>query len=105
MLIGYYVSKMTMLNSKGQRLGEGDCLKIIVNHYPDNYQKVDEVSKSRGANFKVLMTSYNISYNKDNDNDKDSYLPSLNVTVKKPLVSRGLHLHTMRLIKGVAQVM
>ena len=65
-----------MLNSKGQRLGEGDCLKIIVNHYRDNYQKLDEISKSRGTNFKVLMTSYNISYNKDNDNDKDSYLPS-----------------------------
>ena len=69
MLIGYYVHKMTMLNSKGQRLGEGDCLKIIVNHYRDNVQKLEEISKSRGTNFKVLITSYNISFNKDMDKD------------------------------------
>ena len=75
MLIGYYVHKMTMLNSKDQRLGKGDCLKIIVNHYRDNYQKLEEISKSRGTNFKVLMTSYNISYN-NSDKDKDKYLPS-----------------------------
>ena len=66
---------MTMLNSRDHRLGEGDCLKIIVNHYRDNYQKLEEISKSRGTNFKVLMTSYNISYN-NSDKDKDKYLPS-----------------------------
>ena len=52
------------------KLGEGNSLKIIINHYRDNYQKMKEISQRRGTNMKVLMESYNISYNQENDNSE-----------------------------------
>ena len=64
-LIGYRINKMTLPDKKGNRLGESNCLKIIVNHYRDNYQKLKEISLSRGTNLEVLLTSYNISYRND----------------------------------------
>ncbi len=56
--IGYYVNKLTFNN-----LGEGDLLKIIINHYKGDYSKIKEIAKSRGTNENVILTSYNISYN------------------------------------------
>ena len=61
-LIGYHINRMTMPYA-GARLGESNCLKIIINHYRSNYQKIEEISRSRGTNTQTLMTSYNISYN------------------------------------------
>ena len=61
-LIGYHINRMTMPYG-GARLGESNCLKIIINHYRSNYQKIEEISRSRGTNTQTLMTSYNISYN------------------------------------------
>ena len=61
-LIGYHITKMSF-----NKLGEGNCLKIIIDHYRDNYQKIKEISQRRGTNMKVLMESYNINYNIEND--------------------------------------
>ena len=62
---GYRINKMTLPDKKGNRLGESNCLKIIVNHYRYNYQKLKEISLSRGTNLEVLLTSYNLSYRND----------------------------------------
>ena len=61
-LIGYHITRMSF-----NRLGESNCLKIIINAYRSNYQKIEEISRSRGTNTQTLMTSYNISYNGDNE--------------------------------------
>ena len=65
--IGYYINKWSMPDPRkdGERLGEGNYLKIIVNHYRDDYKKIEEISRSRGTNKDVLLKSYNISYNLD----------------------------------------
>jgi hypothetical protein len=55
--IGYYVQKLTF-----RQLGEGDCLKIIINHYRNDISRLKEISQSRGTNLDVLLTSYNINY-------------------------------------------
>jgi len=55
--IGYYVQKLSF-----NKLGEGACMKIIVNHYRDDIQRLKEISQSRGTNLETLMTSYNITY-------------------------------------------
>ena len=55
--IGYHVKKLTF-----RELGEGACLKIIINHYRDDISKLREISQSRGTNLEVLLTSYNINY-------------------------------------------
>ena len=65
-LIGYHITKMSF-----NKLGESNCLKIIINHYRDNYQKIKEISQRRGTNMKVLMESYNISYNNENDTNSE----------------------------------
>ena len=61
-LIGYHISNMSF-----NRLGESNCLKIIINAYRSNYQKIEEISRSRGTNTQTLMTSYNISYNGESE--------------------------------------
>ena len=61
-LIGYHITRMSF-----NKLGESKCLKIIINAYRSNYQKIEEISRSRGTNTQTLMTSYNISYNGDNE--------------------------------------
>ena len=65
-LIGYHITKMSF-----NKLGESNCLKIIINHCRDNYQKIKEISQRRGTNMKVLMESYNISYNNENDTNSE----------------------------------
>ena len=55
------------------QLGEGTMIKIIINHYRGDIQRLKEISKSRGTNLEVLHTSYNITYNDDdNDNQNDN---------------------------------
>ena len=55
--IGYYIQKMTL-----NQIGEGACLKVIINHYRGDIQRLKEISQSRGTNLEVLLTSYNITY-------------------------------------------
>ena len=55
--IGYYIQKMSF-----NRLGEGLCLKIIVNHYKGDISKLKEISKDRGTDVNTLLTCYNVSY-------------------------------------------
>ena len=55
--IGYWVQKLTL-----NQLGEGAMLKIIINHYRGDIQRLKEISMSRGTNLEVLLTSYNITY-------------------------------------------
>ena len=62
-LIGYYVKQISY-----NQLGEGALLKIIVKHYINDYGRLLEISKSRGTNLKVLMSSYNITFNNDDNN-------------------------------------
>ena len=38
---------------------EGACLKIVVNNYKADPARLMEISKSRGTNLQVLLTSYN----------------------------------------------
>ena len=53
------------------KLGESNCLKIIINHYRDNYGKIKEISQRRGTDIKTLMESYNINYNMFNDTNSE----------------------------------
>jgi len=55
--IGYHVQKHTF-----RQLGEGSCMKIIVNHYKHDINELTRISKSRGTDLPVLLTSYNIQY-------------------------------------------
>lgn len=55
--IGFHVQKLTL-----GALGEGAMLKIIIQHYKGDYQKLKEISQSRGTNLETLMSSYNISF-------------------------------------------
>ena len=65
-LIGYHIKNMSF-----NKLGEGNCLKIIINHYRDNYVKIKEISQRRGTDMKTLMESYNINYNMFNDTNSE----------------------------------
>jgi len=73
--IGYYIKKLTF-----NELGEGACLKIIVNHYKADYARLKEISKSRGTNLDVLLTSYNISFNGRRNDDNQDAVPVSDAT-------------------------
>ncbi len=55
--IGYHVQKMSF-----RKLGEGALLKIIINHYKSDIQRLKEISSSRGTDLGVLLTHYNVTY-------------------------------------------
>ena len=55
--IGYHVQRMSF-----RKLGEGALLKIIINHYKGDIQRLKEIGSSRGTDLGVLLTSYNITY-------------------------------------------
>ena len=55
--IGYHIQKLSF-----RKLGEGALLKIIVNHYKSDIQRLKEISSSRGTDLGTLLTSYNITY-------------------------------------------
>ena len=56
-LIGYHIQKHTF-----NKLGEGACMKIIVNHYKHDINMLKLISKSRGTDLPTLLTNYNIVY-------------------------------------------
>ena len=55
--IGYHIMKLTF-----KKLGEGALLKIIINHYKSDIQRLKEISSSRGTDLGVLLTNYNVTY-------------------------------------------
>lgn len=54
--ISYYISKATY-----KQLGEGKYLKIIIDHFKNDIDKLKEISANRGSDLKTLLTSYNIN--------------------------------------------
>jgi len=55
--IGYWISKATYKN-----IGEGAYLKVIINAYRNgnDFQKLREISSSRGTNLDTLLSNYSI---------------------------------------------
>ena len=53
--VGYYIQKATLDN-----LGEGTYVKIIINHFRNNLDKLNEISDNRGTSLKILKESYDI---------------------------------------------
>ena len=53
--VGYYIQKATLDN-----LGEGTYVKIIINHFRNNLDKLSEISKNRGTSLEILKESYDI---------------------------------------------
>ena len=53
--VGYYIQKATLDN-----LGEGIYVKIIINHFRNNLDKLNEISNNRGTSLKILKESYDI---------------------------------------------
>ena len=53
--MGYYIQKATLDN-----LGEGTYVKIIINHFRNNLDKLNEISDNRGTSLKILKESYDI---------------------------------------------
>ena len=41
-------------------LGEGIYVKIIINHFRNNLDKLNEISDNRGTSLKILKESYDI---------------------------------------------
>ncbi len=54
--VGYFVKKSTLDN-----LGENMYNKIIVTHFRNNLDKLNEISKSRGTDLKTLYANYDIN--------------------------------------------
>lgn len=53
--VGYYIQKATLDN-----LGEGTYVKIIINHFRNNLDKLTEISSNRGTSLSTLKESYDI---------------------------------------------
>ena len=54
--VGYYIKRSTLDN-----LGENLYNKIIVTHFRNNLDKLNEISKSRGTDLKTLYANYDIN--------------------------------------------
>ena len=54
--IGYYIKKATL---KG--IGEGAYLKIVIDHFRGDLQKLKEISYHRGTDIKTLISNYDIN--------------------------------------------
>jgi len=53
--VGYHVKKLTL-----NQIGEGKMVKIIIDHFRGDMQKLKEISKNRGTNIETLIESYDI---------------------------------------------
>ena len=53
--VGYTVKKMTL-----NQIGEAKYVKIVVDHFRGNLQKLKEISKNRGTSLETLLESYDI---------------------------------------------
>ena len=54
--LGYYIQNMSY---KG--LGEGNVLKVIINHYINDVAYLKQISQNRGTDMNVLLENYNIT--------------------------------------------
>jgi len=54
--VGYYVLQSTL-----GKIGEGTYIKIILDHYKTDLNKIREISQSRGTSLATLTESYNIN--------------------------------------------
>lgn len=52
---GYYIQKHTL-----KQLGEGKYVKIIINHYRDEIDKLKEIGMNRGTSYATLLSNYDI---------------------------------------------
>ena len=53
--VGYTVKKMTL-----NQIGEAKYVKIVVDHFRGDLQKLKEISKNRGTSLETLLESYDI---------------------------------------------
>ena len=53
--LGFYIQKATYDN-----LGEGKYMKIIVNHFRNDFDKLQEISENRGTDIKTIASNYDI---------------------------------------------
>jgi len=53
---GYYIKKSTY---KG--IGEGKYIKIVIDHFRGNLQKLKEISENRGTSVDILLSNYDIA--------------------------------------------
>jgi len=54
--LGYYIKKSTF---KG--IGEGKYIKIVIDHFRGNLQKLKEISENRGTSVDILLSNYDIA--------------------------------------------
>lgn len=52
----YIIKKATLMG-----IGEGRYVKVIINHYRDNINKLKEISERRGTSLTTLLNDYNIN--------------------------------------------
>ncbi len=55
--IGYYIQKSTLGG-----IGEGNYMKIIVNHFRGSRTKLEEIADSRGTDLKTILSNYDIEF-------------------------------------------
>ena len=53
--VGYYIKKATY-----KQLGEGNYVKIIINHFRKDFSKLKEISENRGTSLTTLAENYDI---------------------------------------------
>lgn len=53
--VGYYIKKATY-----NEIGEGAYMKIVVNKFRDNLDKIKEISENRGTDINTILTNYDI---------------------------------------------
>lgn len=53
--VGYYIKKATY-----KQLGEGNYVKIVINHFRKDFSKLQEISKNRGTSLTTLGENYDI---------------------------------------------
>jgi len=53
--VGYYIKKATY-----KQLGEGNYVKIVINHFRKDFSKLQEISNNRGTSLKTLGENYDI---------------------------------------------
>ena len=53
--IAYYIQKSTF-----DQIGSGSYMKVIVNHFRDNLNKITEISENRGTDIQTILENYDI---------------------------------------------
>lgn len=53
--LGFYIQKATY-----KKLGEGNYMKIVINHFRHDLDKIKEISESRGTAIATILSNYDI---------------------------------------------